>query len=116
MIILISDLLVEVDEALPALRGLRAAGHDVTVLHVMDPAERTFTLTGEAQFADPESGLAVPASGADVRAAYDRTVAAVIDEWRTALGSMGARYELVLTDEPYAIPLRRAFDARQRRP
>ena len=40
MVILISDLLVDVDTALPALRGLRAAGHDVTVLHVMDPAER----------------------------------------------------------------------------
>ena len=116
MVILISDLLVDVDAALPALRGLRAAGHDVTVLHIMDPAERTFTLAGEAQFADPESDLAVPAAGADVRAAYDRTVANVIEEWRTALGAMGARYELVLTDEPYAIPLRRAFDARQRRP
>lgn len=116
MIILLSDLLVDVDAALPALRGLRAAGHDVTVLHVMDPAERSFTLAGEAQFADPETELAVPASGADVRAAYDRTVATVIDEWRTALGAMGARYELVLTDQPYAVPLRRTFDARQRRP
>jgi uncharacterized protein (DUF58 family) len=115
MIILLSDLLVDVDAALPALRGLRAAGHDVTVLHIMDPAERSFTLAGEAQFADPESGLAVPASG-DVRAAYERTVSTVIDEWRTALGAMGARYELVLTDQPYAMPLRRAFDARQRRP
>jgi uncharacterized protein (DUF58 family) len=116
MIILLSDLLVDVDAALPALRGLRAAGHDVTVLHVMDPAERSFTLAGEAQFADPETELAVPASGADVRAAYDRTVSTVIDEWRTALGAMGARYELVLTDQAYAVPLRRAFDARQRRP
>jgi uncharacterized protein (DUF58 family) len=116
MVILLSDLLVDVDAALPALRGLRAAGHDVTVLHVMDPAERNFTLTGEAQFADPETELAVPASGADVRAAYENTVAAVIDEWRAALGAIGARYELVLTDQPYAVPLRRAFDARQRRP
>jgi hypothetical protein len=116
MVILVSDLLVDVEAALPALRGLRAAGHDVTVLHIMDPAERSFTLTGEAQIADPETELAVPASGADVRAAYDSTVDTVIAEWRSALGAMGVRYELVLTDEPYAIPLRRAFDARQRRP
>ena len=39
---------------IPALRGLRAAGHDVTVLHVMDPAERDFTLAGEARYTDPE--------------------------------------------------------------
>ena len=81
----------------------------------MDPAERDFTMAGEARYTDPESELSVPA-GAAVRAAYDRTVGTVIDEWRTALGAMGARYELVLTDQPYAGPLRRAFDARQRRP
>jgi len=116
MVILLSDLLVDVEAALPALRGLRAAGHDVTVLHLMDPAERTFTLRGEAQYADPETDLAVPAAGFDVRAAYDATVATVIEEWRLALAAMGARYELVLTDQPYAVPLRHAFDARQRRP
>jgi uncharacterized protein (DUF58 family) len=116
MVVLVSDLLVDVGTAMPALRGLRAAGHDVTVFHVMDPAEHRFTLTGEAQYEDPETALAVPAAGADVRAAYDSTVATVIAEWRQALGAMGAGYELVLTDQPYALPLRRAFDARQRRP
>ncbi len=116
MIVLVSDLLVDVDGVRPALRGLRAAGHDVNVFHVMDPAERHFTHMREAQYADPETSLAVPATGADVRAAYDATVATVIDEWRTALAAMGAGYEVVLTDQPYAIPLRRAFDARQRRP
>ncbi|HET9012849.1 MAG TPA: DUF58 domain-containing protein, partial [Gemmatimonadaceae bacterium] len=85
MVVLVSDLLVDVDAAIPALRGLRAAGHDVTVLHVMDPAEHRFSLPGEAQYEDSETALAVPAAGADVRAAYDRTVATVIAEWRDAL-------------------------------
>ncbi|MFI5257442.1 MAG: DUF58 domain-containing protein [Gemmatimonadales bacterium] len=116
MVILLSDLLVDAEAALPALRGLRAAGHDVTVLHVMDPAERSFTLTGEARYADPETGIAVPAAGSDVRSAYESTVSTVIAEWRHALAAMGARYELVLTDQPYVVPLRHAFDARQRRP
>jgi hypothetical protein len=116
MVLLVSDLLVDVDRVMPALRGLRAAGHDVTVFHVMDPAERHFTHAGEAQYEDVETALAVPAAGADVRTAYDETVATVIGEWRESLAAMGAGYELVLTDQPYAIPLRRAFDARQRRP
>jgi uncharacterized protein (DUF58 family) len=116
MVILLSDLLVDVEAALPALRALRAAGHDVTVLHIMDPAERTFSLSGEARYADPETELTVPASGSDVRAAYESTVTRVIGEWREALAAMGVRYELVLTDQPYAVPLRRAFEARQRRP
>jgi hypothetical protein len=106
---------VEVDEALPALRGLRAAGHDVTVLHVMDPAERDFTLAGEARYTDPETELGVPASASDVRTAYRATVDRVIAEWKDRLGALGAGYELILTDQPYSIPLRLAFGARERR-
>src|SRR3954469_7776275 len=40
MIVLVSDLLMDRDELEKTMRGLRATGHDVTVLHVMDPAER----------------------------------------------------------------------------
>jgi uncharacterized protein (DUF58 family) len=116
MVILISDLLVDVEAAVPALRGLRAAGHDVTVLHIMDPAERDFTLAGEARYTDPESELDVPAAAADVRAAYRSTVDHVIAEWKERLGALGAGYELILTDQAYAIPLRLAFSARERRP
>jgi uncharacterized protein (DUF58 family) len=116
MVILISDLLVDVEAVVPALRGLRAAGHDVTVLHIMDPAERDFTLAGEARYTDPESELDVPAAAADVRAAYRSTVDHVIAEWKERLGALGAGYELILTDQAYAIPLRLAFGARERRP
>ena len=115
MVILISDMLVDVEAALPALRGLRAAGHDVNVLHVMDPAERDFTLAGEARYTDPESLLDVPAAAADVRAAYRTTVDHVIAKWKQRLGALGAGYEVILTDQPYAIPLRLAFGARERR-
>ena len=116
MVVLVSDLLVDPAPVIAALRGLRAAGHDVIVFHVMDPAEREFGMTGEAQFTDPESALSVPAAASDVRAAYRDTVVEVIAEWREALAVMGASHELVLTDQPYTVPLRRAFDARQRRP
>ena len=74
MVLLVTDLLVEPAPVLAALRGLRAVGHDVTVFHVMDPAERDFDLNGEAQFTDPETELAVPATAADVRPAYRTTV------------------------------------------
>ena len=115
MVILISDLLVDIDEVMPALRGLRAAGHDVTVLHIMDPAERDFTLAGEARYTGPETQLDVPAAAADVRVAYRTTVDRVIAEWKDRLGALGAGYELILTDQPYSIPLRLAFGARERR-
>ncbi|CAN5914519.1 DUF58 domain-containing protein [soil metagenome] len=116
MVLLVTDLLVDPAPALTALRGLRAAGHDVIVFHVVDPAELDFRMTGEAQFTDPESQLAVAAAAEDVRVAYRATVQEVITEWRESLGAMGAAYELVPTDQPYTVPLRRAFNARQARP
>lgn len=112
LVVLISDLLLDPPEIEEPLRALRAAGHDVTVLHVMDPAERDFT-AGEALYRDPESGLEV-AAAAHVRAAYRETVESVIAEWRHLFGRLGVGYEVVDTTMPFAIPLRRAFAARER--
>jgi uncharacterized protein (DUF58 family) len=116
MIVLISDLLMDIPDVERAVRGLRAAGHDVTVLHLMDPAERELPSGGEAVFVDPESRLEIAASVADVRAAYRQTVDEVIGEWRTMFSSIGASYELIFTDAPFGVPLRRAFAARQALP
>ena len=113
LIVLISDLLMEMPEVEAAMRALRAAGHDITVLHVMDPAERELPSSGEALFGDPESDFAVPASMADVRAAYKATVDEVIGEWRSMFGALGIGYEIVSTDAPFGVPLRRAFALRQ---
>jgi uncharacterized protein (DUF58 family) len=116
MIVLISDLLMDAPEVERALKGLRAMGHDITVLHIMDPAERGLGGSGEALFVDPESDLRVPASVADVRTAYRKTVDEVIAEWRDMLTASGVSYEVILTDESFGVPLRRAFAARQRLP
>jgi len=116
MIVLVSDLLIDIPDVERAVRALRAAGHDVTVLHLMDPAERELPSSGEAVFVDPESDLEIAASIADVRAAYRQTVDEVIDEWRTMFSSIGASYELIYTDAPFGVPLRRAFAARQALP
>lgn len=116
LVILVSDLLVDPDEAERAMRRLRAGGHDVTVLHILDPAERDLSLAGDAVFVDPESGAEVPASIADVRDVYRATVRDALAEWRRRCASAGASYETVLTDTPFGAPLRRAFSARQRLP
>jgi uncharacterized protein (DUF58 family) len=116
MIVLLSDLLMDIPDVERAIRGLRSAGHDITVLHLMDPAERDLPTGGEAVFVDPESSLEIAASVADVRAAYRETVDEVIGEWRAMLSSIGAGYELIFTDSPFGVPLRHAFAARQALP
>jgi hypothetical protein len=91
---------------------LGAGGHDVTVLHIMDPGERELAAAGEALYVDPESADEVPATVAEVRDAYRATVEEAIGEWRTICARAGARYETVMTDAPFGVPLRRAFSGR----
>jgi hypothetical protein len=116
LVVLVSDLLLEPDDVVRRVRALRTAGHQVAVLHILDPAERELATSGDAVFVDPESGEEVPATVADVRTAYRTTVAAALNEWRSLLGAAGASYETVLTDSPFGVPLRRAFAVRQRLP
>lgn len=115
MVVIISDFLADVDPVGRAVRALRAIGHDVTLLHVIDPAERDLSsvATGDALFVDPESGLEVPAVVAEVRQAYREAVGAAIAEWRRTAARAAARYEIVSTDAPFGAPLRRAFAGRQ---
>lgn len=117
MVVLVSDLLMEPDEVDDAVHVLRAQGHDVTILHLLDPAERSFSMpVGEALFVDPEQGDSLAATPAEVREAYAETVTEAMDEWRSRFAASGAFYEPILTDQPFGVPLRRAFAKRQRLP
>ena len=105
-VVLLSDLLTDAAPVADAARTLRARGHEVLVLHIMDPAERDFPDSGEARYRDPESLNEVPASPGDVRSTYQTTVQEALADWRSALGRAGARYALAYTNEPFGRPLR----------
>src|SRR5262249_14117235 len=55
LIILASDLFDTSDETLGQLAQLRAQRHDISVLHILDPHERTFPYDGLTQFEPLES-------------------------------------------------------------
>ena len=114
MVVILSDLLVPEEEMVKAVSVLRAVGHDVTVFHVLDPAERDLSLAkGEAELVDTESSHSLLAMVSDVRDAYRDTVELAIRVWRDRLGASGAAYQVVLTDQPFGVALRSAFAARQ---
>lgn len=116
LVVLVSDLLVDEDATLNALKVVRAGGHGVTVLHIMDPSERDFDVSPEAIFVDTEQDLQLQATASEVRDAYRTTVEQAIAEWRSKFAALGVGYEVVFTDSPFGVPLRRAFASRQRLP
>jgi len=114
MVVLISDLLMEPEVVADTLKGLAAAGHHLTVLQIMDPAEQNLDVAAiEAEFRDSETNQKMVAAVADVREAYRTAVQETIDEWRGHLSGAAASHEVVLTDQPFGTPLRRAFMNRQ---
>jgi hypothetical protein len=116
LVLLLSDLLLESDDFFAAVSALRAAGHDVQVLQILDPAERDLPGVGDAEFVDPETGSVVNSAAGDMRAMYRETVTAALEEYRAGCAAAGAGYQVVFTDQPFAVPLRLAFAKRQRLP
>lgn len=109
LVIFVSDLLLDRVLALKALRFLRHRGHQVLVLHIMDPGELTLAGPAEARFEDPETRAAVVLRPRDWAGAYQRTVRNVVGEWRLACRRHGIGYHRVATDTPYGHVLREAL-------
>jgi uncharacterized protein (DUF58 family) len=114
LVVFVSDLLVERELVLLALRYLRHRGHQVVVFHLMDPAELSLDRAEEARFVDPESGESVVASPRDLGREYRATVDRVVSGWRSALRSSGIGYHHVMTETPFGYALRRAAEGRAR--
>jgi uncharacterized protein (DUF58 family) len=114
LVVFISDLLMDRETALTALRFLRHRGHQVLVLHVLDPAEITLAGPVEARFEDPESRESVILRPADWADAYADTMRRVTRDWNVACRRFGIGYHQVLTSSPLGDALREALAAPRR--
>lgn len=114
MVLFVSDLLVERELVLTALRFLRHRGHQVVVFHLMDPGEVELRGPAEARFVDPESGEALVAATGALREEYRATVGRVVSAWRRECRMSGIGYHAVTTDTPFGHALRRAARERVR--
>jgi hypothetical protein len=90
LVVLISDLLVDTEATRLALRFLRHRGHEVLVLHLLDPGERELPARGRCPLRRPGVGDELPVSAADMRREYRAAVEHAIDEWRSELAATAA--------------------------
>jgi len=70
LVMLFSDLLVEPEPVISALRQLRHGGHDVILFHVLDQAEVAFPFEGLVELRDPETGEAIEVDADGYRSDY----------------------------------------------
>jgi uncharacterized protein (DUF58 family) len=83
-----------------ALCTLRAQHHDVSVLHVLDPHERTFPYEGLTEFHGLESAAKLLANPATIRKEYLARMDTFCAKCHGTLAQAGVDYHEVLTDRP----------------
>ena len=75
ILVVISDLYDEPDRIVEAIARLRHEGHDVIVIHVLDPAELELPSGGAAEFEDLETGERLAVIPDDLRTRYRSLIA-----------------------------------------
>lgn len=106
VVVLLSDLYEEPDAAVEAIRALQYRGSEVVVLHILDPAERTFPFDDVATFEDLETGEKVPADPEKIRLEYRSLIEKHIASLREKLGRDRVQHVLMETSTPLEIALR----------
>lgn len=98
--LLISDLYDDAQDVIAALGPLRDAGHDVIVMHVLDPAERTFPFTDVSTFRDVETEERLPVIPGRLRDEYLERFGAHVASMGKKMGEHRFDYTLVDTSQP----------------
>jgi uncharacterized protein (DUF58 family) len=115
LVILISDLLAPVAELRDGLRLLRGCLHDLVVLQLLDPVERSLEFPGPRLFVDLETGRQVYSEPGSSRAAYQRQLDAHLQSVRAECEAVGAGFRLLTTDQPLELVLAEFLQARRQR-
>ena len=97
LIILISDLLDKPEEVLKGLKQLRSRGNDIIVFHILDRDELEFPFKEATLFQDLEEDLKLLTDPYAVRAAYLKTIHALIEDYRKSCASELIDYFLLDT-------------------
>ncbi len=111
-VVVLSDFFENENRWLAELAGLKARGHDVMALQILDPAEVELPEKGDFEFLDLESGSRLKTSAEALRTEHREVVAG----WRAGLRSeahaRGIRWTGATTDEPMVPLLREWLDRR----
>lgn len=114
LVILISDLLDEPDGILSGLKHFRHDGHEVIVLQVLDPLEKSFAFSRDARFRDLETEETIVTQPWHLRHAYQQEMNLFLDELKSGCRENGVDYALFTTDQPYDFALMEYLTKRQR--
>ena len=109
LVVVISDLLQDPEETFRGVHHLHHEGKDVTLMHVLDPAELNLSLTGLADVACLESTERITVDFRQIRDAYLEQMRRFLEQLRRGCQEIRADYVLAETrTDLYDVMLRRS--------
>lgn len=114
-VVLISDLLTDIDTLEKRLGALRTRGHEVIVMRVLDPSEKSFSFDDAALFRDLESGEELYIDPQAARRRYLQQFTEHAERITVICNNLGVDLCELTTDTPLELALFDFLQARQRR-
>ncbi|WP_426755154.1 DUF58 domain-containing protein [Myxococcus sp. Y35] len=114
-IVVLSDLLDENQDALRRVLALRQRKNDVSVFHLVDPAELTFPFDDPTLFLDMEGQGRIEVNPREIKESYLEEFNAFLASVKAACAEADVDYELVRTDDKLDDVLLRYLARRGRR-
>ena len=111
-VVILSDLLTDTAPLANALRHLQQQKHDVSVFHLMDPAEIHFDFERPHRFVDMENNNSIVAEPELIAEEYQIALEAFLQSVRRECAEARCDYRLVTTDTPVESLLREFLTAR----
>ncbi len=115
LVALISDFLAPIDRLERNLTALTASGHELSVFHIVDPAELDLGIEAAALFEDVESTKRVYIDPAVARAGYMKKFQAHGEALQAICRKLGVSYQQLTTAQPLELGLFEFLQQRMRR-
>lgn len=103
--VIISDMMMDLDELEEHLGYLRACGHEVLLFQILDPFELSLEADEAALFEDIESGQKMFINPSIIREEYQQKIQAHNQQLATICENQGIHYQLMTTDQPLNMAL-----------
>jgi uncharacterized protein (DUF58 family) len=114
LIIILSDLFDDPSKVIAALKHFRHNHHDVLVMQILDPLERSFAFGGDAVFKDLETTEEMMTQPYHIQQAYQREMHAFLERYKRECRENNIDYVLLDTTTPFDIALFQYLNKRKK--
>jgi uncharacterized protein (DUF58 family) len=114
LVIVLSDLFDNPESVMTALKHFRHKGHEVVVMQILDPLERSFAFDGDAIFKDLETQEELMTQPWHIQTAYQQSMQEFLDFYKRQCRDNNIDYVLLDTSTPFDKALFEYLNKRKR--